>query len=516
MPNADDCPVDAADLLSRLAAFLAGRGLGDTGLADAYLVGGALRDAMLGRPYHDIDLAVAGSAQPIGRAVADFLGGALVPAPAYCWNVARIALRIPDGAGVRASQSHFIIDLAGYDGAFADDLRRRDFTVNAMGLPLESWHRHGDSPAKFDDIIDPLNGRGDLARRVLRMTGDGVFAADPARLARAVRLAGQLGFRIEPATAGAIRRDAHLIDRAAPERIRDEFLSILAGDGAKARLEILDRLDLLCRIIPELAATRHCPQPRAHHYWDVWGHLLHCVEYAEAVTAGHRSNAIYTMAPWTAAEDAHFAAAVGDGHNRRTILKLAALLHDIAKPPTRAPDAEGRIRFLGHHQLGAKMAAERLGALRCAGAVTGLVAAMTRYHLRPGQIREDERMPSRRAIYRYYRDVGDAAVDTLYLSMADFLAARGPELDPEKWANYARMIAVILETGAAQPPAGNDRRRTLVNGHDLMDALHIPPGPRIGALLEQLREAEAVGEIASRDEALALAAQLLAQLDAAD
>ena len=104
-------------------------------------------------------------------------------------------------------------------------------------------------------------------------------------------------------------------------------------------------------------------------------------------------------------------------------------------------------------------------------------------------------------------------MDTLYLSMADFLAARGPELDPEKWANYARMVAVILETGAAQPPAGNVGRRTLVNGHDLMDALDIPQGPRIGALLEQLREAEAVGEVGSRDEALALAAQLLARAD---
>ena len=514
MLNADDCPADAADLLSRLAAFLAGREGGA-----AYLVGGALRDALLGRPCQDIDLAVPGSALAVGRAVSDFLGGTLVPAP--YWNVARIALRLPDSAGAGAppsqpqpqSQSQFVIDIAGYDGAFEDDLRRRDFTVNAMGLPLDSWHRHGDSPAKFDDIVDPLNGRGDLAHRVLRASGDGVFAADPARLARAVRLAGQLGFRIEPATAGAIRRDAHLIDRAAPERVRDEFLAILAGDGAKARLEVLDRLDLLCRIIPELAATRDCPQPRAHHYWDVWGHLLHCVEYAEAVTAGHRSNAIYTMAPWTAAEEAHFAAGVGDGHNRRTILKLAALLHDIAKPQTRAPDAEGRIRFLGHQELGATMAAERLGALRCAGAVTGLAAAMTRHHLRPGQIREDDRMPSRRAIYRYYRDVGDAAVDTLYLSMADFLAARGPELDPEKWANYARMVAVILETGAAQPPAGNVGRRTLVNGHDLMDALDIPQGPRIGALLEQLREAEAVGEVGSRDEALALAAQLLARAD---
>ena len=106
--------------------------------------------------------------------------------------------------------------------------------------------------------------------------------------------------------------------------------------------------------------------------------------------------------------------------------------------------------------------------------------------------------------------MGDAAVDTLYLALADFLAARGPELSPERWANYARMIATVLESGSGPPPR-EAAPGGLVNGHDLMDALHIPPGPQVGALLSRLREAEAVGEVASRAEALALAAHWLAQ-----
>ena len=486
--------IDAADLLTRLAGFFAGRGDGE-----AYLVGGAVRDAILGRELHDIDLAAPGDALPLGRAVADFLGG--VPVPLAAWNVARVALPAGD-----KGRPPFIIDIAGYFGSFEDDLRRRDFTVDAMGLPLRRW----DTDDRFDAIVDPTGGRADLARRVLRAAGAAVFQDDPGRMLRGVRLAGQLGFRLEPATARAIRRAAPLLPRVSAERVRDEFMAILAADGARARLEVLDRLDLLCRVIPELEATRHCPQPRAHHYWDVWGHLLHCVEYAEAITAGHGNSAIYTLAPWTAKEDAHFGEIVGDGHTRRTVLKLAALLHDIAKPQTRAPDAEGRIRFLGHSEQGADIVAARLPALRLSRRVTDLVATMTRYHLRPSQSRNDEKMPSRRAIYRYYKDVGDAAVDTLYLAMADFLAARGPELAPEKWANYARMIATILEAGPGRPPVESRRPPGLVNGHDLMDALHISPGPQVGALLEALREAEAVGEIASREDALALAAQLLA------
>ena len=490
--------MDADCLLTRLGGFFAARGD-----ADVWVVGGAVRDAIRGRAVHDVDLVVAGDAQPVGQAVADFLGG--TPVPVESWNITRVALpAATEGA------SPFIIDVSGCHGSLEDDLRARDFTVDAMAVPLRCW----DTDERFDAIVDPLNGKADLVRGVLRATGDGVFQADPGRMLRGVRLANQHGFRMEPDTARAIRRDAPLLHRVSAERVRDEFMAILATDGARTQLEVLDRLDLLCRVIPELEAARGCEQPRAHHYWDVWGHLLHCVEFAEAVTAGHRNNAIYTMAPWTAKEDAYFAEIIGDGYTRRAVLKLAALLHDVAKPQTKGPDENGRIRFLGHSEQGAEIVETRLPALRLARRTTALVSAMTLHHLRPSQLREKDKMPSRRAIYRYYRDVGDAAVDTLYLAMADFLAARGPELSPERWNNYARMIATVLEAGAA-PPAREAGPPALVNGHDLMDTLNIPPGPRVGALLERLREAEAVGEIANRDAALNLAARLLADLEQA-
>ena len=484
--------MDADGLLTRLGGFFAARDDNEV-----WVVGGAVRDAIRGREIHDIDLVVRGDAEPIGRAVADFLGG--TPVVVDAWNITRVALS-PEVDGGRP----FIIDINGHHGSLEDNLGARDFTVDAMALPLRCW----DTDERFDSIVDPLGGKGDLVRGVLRATSDEVFQEDPGRMLRGVRLASRLGFRMEPDTARAIRRDAHLLDRVSAERVRDEFMAILEADGARVQLEVLDRLDLLCRVIPELEATRDCDQPRAHHYWDVWGHLLHCVEYAEEVTAGHRNNAIYTMAPWTANEDVHFAEMVGDGHNRRTVLKLAALLHDIAKPQTKGPDQNGRIRFLGHSEQGAEMVQARLPALRMARRTTDLVSTMVLHHLRPSQLRERDSMPSARAIYRYYRDVGDAAVDTLYLAMADFLAARGPELSPERWNNYARMIATVLEAGAT-PPAREEGPRALVNGHDLMDTLKLPPGPRIGALLDRLREAQAVGEISSRDEALSLAARLL-------
>ena len=310
---------------------------------------------------------------------------------------------------------------------------------------------------------------------------------------------------VEPDTARLIRRDAPLLESVAPERVRDEFMAILAHDGARAQLEVLDRLDLLCRIIPELALTRGVDQPSAH-YWDVWNHNLHTVEYAELITRGHQNSAIYSLTPWNPEVETYFGEEVGDGFSRRTVLKLAGLLHDIAKPQTKGPDKTGRIRFLGHSELGAEMVTERLTQLRFSARTVSMVARMVEHHLRPSQLRHGDEDPTPRAVHRYYRDVGDVAVDTIYLAMADYLAAKGPEIVADRWASHARMLADLLQAGGEQAPARGPQR--LVNGHDLMRRLGLAPGPQVGRLLEQIDEARAAGEISTREEALALAATL--------
>ena len=209
-------PVDAVNLLTILSTYLSG-----SVAADVWLVGGAVRDVIAGRQIRDIDLAVAGDPAPIARAVADLVGGA--PVHLEPWNIVRVALPVThDG------EKPFFIDIAGFNGAFEDNLRSRDYTVDAMALPIGSW----DAGQPMHGIIDPLNGRADLARRTLRATGDGIFEDDPARMLRGVRLASQLAFRIEPETAGLIRRNAPLIQRVSGERVRDEFMAILETKGS--------------------------------------------------------------------------------------------------------------------------------------------------------------------------------------------------------------------------------------------------------------------------------------------
>lgn len=480
----------------------------------AYLVGGFLRDALLPgaspstADFHDLDLAVplvGPELYDLARQLSQFLGSHAVPLGGRHWrDVLRLAL-LPAGPGQPARE----IDLAGFGaGGIAADLARRDFTVNAMALPLPLW-QPGPASNWAAAVIDPYGGRPDLARKLLRSVNPQIFCADPGRLLRAVRLAGQLQFRIDPETARQIRADAPLLEQVAPERVRDELLRILSAAGARGQLEVLDRLDLLCRILPELALTKGVQQPRNYHYWDVWNHLLHTVEHAELVTRGHHHSAIYSLSPWTAATAAHFEQEIGDGHTRRTLLKLAALLHDIAKPQTKQIDAAGRIRFFGHSEQGAAIVAERLTSLRFSSRSIALVSRMVEYHLRPAQLRQGAAMPSRRAIYRYFRDAGDAAIDTIYLALADYLAARGPEIAPDAWADHAAMLSYVLQTETGPDPAAATKPPRLLNGHDLMAHFQLSPGLLLGRLLAALDEAQAVGEITTKDQALEQAAALL-------
>ena len=486
-------------------------------------MGGFLRDSLLSGEItdfrgasgpRDMDIAVpptVESVEELGRELAGHLGGVCQP-----HNLARGVYQVilRPAAGEEGSHGDpLVVDLARYQSSINEDMDRRDFTVNAMALPLCHPSLLNNDPDEWpipaaqwaDDLVDPFGGRQDVYRRQLRTVNDEVFRLDPGRLLRGPRLAGQLQFMLAPETARQIRRDAPQLEKVAPERVRDEFMLILAGESARGQLEVLDRLDLLCRIVPELALTKGVDQPSAH-YWDVWNHNLHTVEYAELITRGHQNSAIYSLAPWNEEMAAYFAEEVGDGLARRTVLKLAGLLHDIAKPQTKGPDKTGRIRFLGHSELGAEMVTERLTQLRFSVRIVSMVARMVEHHLRPSQLRHGDEDPTPRAVHRYYRDVSDVAIDTIYLAMADYLAAKGPEIVADRWANHARMLGNLLHAGREQAPAEGARR--LVTGHDLMQCLNLPPGPEIGRLLEQIDEARAAGEISTREEALALAAGL--------
>ena len=446
-----------------------------------------MRDAILGRETRDLDVAVHGDSRAAGSALARRLGGSLV-----VLDERRDVVRVVRPLGGNLA----LIDVAPIEGGIEDDLRRRDFTLDAMAVAL-----HPTDSALT--VIDPLDGMADTTAGVVRAASPAVFDADPARLMRAPRLAAQLGFVIEDATRRAIRANAHLVGRVAAERVRDEFLKMLAEPGAASSLRLLDDLGLLCRIVPELAAAKGVTQPEEHH-WDVFDHSIETVAQLERILQSDPvpSEADVCAVPRFDGMGAYFAEEIGDGTGRLAMLKLAALLHDVAKPATKTVDPSGRIRFLGHHRTGAEIAGRISERFRLSRRTADYVKALVEHHLRPSQMAAPGELPSRRALYRYYRDLDEAALGTLYLNLADYLGARGPDLDMAAWQEHCRVVGHVL-TGRTVPGEVNELPK-LIDGNHLMEAFGLEPGPLLGELLEAVSEAQAERLVSSREEALEL------------
>lgn len=459
---------------------------------DAYVVGGAVRDRLSGRASSDVDVAVRAEPGALSRRLSEQVGARLVTLDAR-----RGCFRLVPSQADTASMRW--MDLTGYHGDVTADLRRRDFTIDAMAVPVEVWL----SGAFPEGMVDPFGGAADLRRGVIRQTAEGSIAEDPVRGLRAIRLAAELGSWIEACTASRIREQALAIAHVSPERVREELFELFRRPGTGTALYAMDRLELLDAVFPELVPARGVAQPSGH-YWDVFTHSLQAVEMAdrllqpEARTADPHLREI----PWRAGTDAHLEELVADGQTRGGLLKVAALLHDVAKPETKSVEPDGRIRFLGHDDRGAELAEGILRRLRCSRRTIAHVRTMVEHHLRPTQISQGRTTPTTRAVFRFHRDLGDVALDTLYLNASDYLAARGPALEGADWKGYCRLIGDILSVGFEE--RRDSKPSLLLNGHDIQRHFAIPPGPVIGRLLGSLREAEATGRVQTVEEALEL------------
>ncbi len=467
-------------------------------------VGGAVRDALLRRPVHDWDFAVDRDSLDLARAVADALDGAYFPLDTDR-GTGRVILATAQPARVE-------LDFAALRGGSLEaDLLARDFTVNALALD------------RAGTLVDPTGGQADLEARRVRATSEWAFQDDPVRLLRAVRMEATLSFEIEPQTAGWIRRDAALVALPAAERVQDEFVRLLATPDAATHLQRLDEFGLLPHVVPELESLKSITQSPPHRF-DVYRHTLLVVDTLEGVVAailgqeiepcvlagvprGAWGDLARTLNQFASSVAAHLAVEVSGGRNRASLLKLGALLHDVGKPATWSQDEDGRIHFYDHEPVGARIAVKRLKALRFSRDEVKRVRVMVEQHLRPAHLARAAKI-TRRAIYRYFRAIGDIGVEVVLLSLADHLATWGPDLQERRWSRRLEVAETLLahyfdwhEETVAPPP--------LVTGNDLMTELGLDAGPEIGRLLEALREAQAAGEIETRDEALALAAQLL-------
>lgn len=458
----------AAVPLLRALLALAGHG------REPFLVGGAVRDALLGREVADLDVAVPAGALDLARRLADRLGGAVVPL-----DDERGTARVLSPAGR--------MDLADFRApTLAEDLAGRDFTVNALAVPLRPLLSRGRAP-----VVDPTGGLADLRARRLRLAGPRALDDDPVRALRAVRLEQALGLRLVPASARAVRAAAPAIARVSAERRRDEFLAWLALPWAAAALRRADRLGLLGALLPEVEPMRRTRQPPPHRF-DVLEHSLRAVAGADLVVS--RPVALVPLGEELAA---HLGQVLAGGVTRGQILKLGALLHDVAKPDTRVVRGR-RVHFFGHDVQGAERARAVGDRLRLPGAVTERLARLVRHHLRPMHLAAAGALTPR-ARWRFYRDLGPDTRDLLLLALVDAAAVRG--VSPLRLWPRAHLLRALLAGWSEQARAAE--APPLVRGHDVMARYGLGPGPLVGRLLEQAREAQDLGLVRTREEALA-------------
>ena len=404
------------------------------------VVGGAVRDARLGRAVRDVDWLVPDPAAA-AHALAERVDGTPVEMDAERghWRVAT--------AGGRT------LDLAPLAGPLEADLARRDYTVNAMAV----------GP---DGPVDPLGGADDLAAGRLVACGPDVLADDPIRGLRGVRLAATHALAWEPATRAAAadvadRLAAGTLPRPAAERLRDELTELLGAPRPGTALADAHALGWLALLLPDLAAGEGVAQGGLHHR-DVLHHQLEALD--------------------------RLVAAFPDAG---TDLRLATLLHDVGKPACAARGPMGRRTFHGHAEHGATLTAAALRRLRFPRATVHRAAALVGAHMVPLPTTE-------RAARRFVHRRAELLPDLLALMLADREAARGRLANEASRRRYREAVGRVLAVHEAAPPPA-----PLLRGEDVMALLDLPPGPRVGEALRFVEEARAVGDVRDAEEARA-------------
>lgn len=470
----------------------AGVDVARSALADsrAWLVGGAVRDRLLGRDTVDVDVVVDGDPERAARAVSRVARRAACFALSKDFGTWRVVAR----------EHAWQVDLEPMRGeSIEQDLELRDFTINAIAEPIA-----GGAP------IDPLGGIADLRARRLRMAAPNAFAEDPLRVLRLVRLALELDLEVDADTLRHASDHALGLRQVSPERVFVELRRIIAASRVRSGLEMLDAVGATPVVLPELDALRGVQQGRFRHL-DVYGQTLEVLDRIVELTTGAPAGELATcIAGRREQVAALLAEPLADELTRGDALRWGALLHDAAKPLTRAVrPADGRVTFIGHEVVGAELARELLTRLRASERLRGHVAALVRHHLRLGlllhaSISDDDASPegeprplNRRSVYAYLRACEPVEVDVTLLSIADRLAGRNADAI-DAYLELARgVLADALRWRADGPP------KPLLRGDELARELGIAPGPRVGELLDELAAAQYAGEITTRAEALA-------------
>jgi putative nucleotidyltransferase with HDIG domain len=441
-------------LLARLGEVADEQGL------EAYVVGGYVRDSLLGKGDNDVDVVVVGDGVAFARCVAARLGISRVVAYEK-FGTAMVPLERRKLEFVGARKERYRSDSRKPEvkgGTLVDDLRRRDFTVNAIAASL--------SGARFGELMDPLDGASDLQEGILRTPLDPVttFEDDPLRMLRAARFAAQLEFRIEETALRAIHAMRGRLSIVSQERITEEFLKTLATGKPSVGLRLMQDTGMMETVFPEVAQLSGVDQIGRHHHKDVFSHTCLVVDNV----AGASDNL------W---------------------LRFGALVHDIAKPQTKAFREGAGWTFHGHEELGARMMKRIFRRMRLPMGQLSYVEKLVRLHLRP-MVLVDETVTDS-AVRRLVFEAGEQIEDLMTLCRAD-ITSKNPSLVSRYLRNYENVMKKVVEV------IEKDRLRQWqppVRGDEIMAVCGLQPGPKVGLLKKAIEEAILDGRIPNEHDA---------------
>ena len=474
---------------------------------EIYLVGGAVRDFLLQRSTHDLDFVVPKDGIKIAKRVAKALHGAFYPLDELT-DVGRVLLQ-------QGEPQPFVFDFASFrKDSLEEDLAARDFSINAIAFDVRK--------KSFRDVTRGVN---DIKEGTIRVCSESSFRDDPVRILRAFRFAAALDFSVHGETKKLIKESIPLLEKPSPERIRDELFRIFDGPNPSAVIQSLDVMGGLVYILPELLALKNIQQPPPH-IWDVWMHTFKVVDYLgtlvdvlavdyDSTKTNDLMTGFLTMKLGRYREQflRHFVSYSIYDRSFRSILVYSALFHDAGKPEKQSVQ-NGIITFHGHEKVGSTLAVGRAIKLRLSNAELDRIRAIVMNHMRLMQhislFEREGKIPTKRAIYRFFKATDSTGVDLCLLALADIRATYGTELTQKMWSAALDIVRIFLESwwerreDVISPPP-------LVNGKDLMDLLGLRPGPDIGKIIEAIREAQAVGEVSTREDALQLAQSWMAE-----
>ncbi|MBI9051936.1 MAG: HD domain-containing protein [Anaerolineaceae bacterium] len=465
------------------------------GMNNVYLVGGAIRDVLMMRPIHDMDFVVIGSAANVAKKLADELQGGFYMLDEER-DIARVVIKQTQG-------KKFYLDFSTLrEENLFKDLTSRDFTINAMAVNVSQ-------PGL---LIDPLKGVKDIKAGYLQVCNPNSFSTDPIRVIRAVRMAIQFNLKITENTLYALKEQVENLHQISKERIRDELFRMLESEKIASAIRLLDELDILKTVWPELADMKQVDQGKSHSH-DVWEHTLGTINALENLwdmlvgefDEEKASNLLLGTASarlgrYRGKLVDHFQQNINPSRSRKSLIFYTALYHDIGKPAAKVISENGEISFRGHDETAISMMREAARKIRLSENEVNAVTTMVKHHMQLHVLSLDSKVPSKREIHQFFKQNRSYGIDLCLLMLADLIGKYQHEMNQDLWFEKVNLVRLFMEAYFDQfdeiinPPK-------LITGSELMKQFRIEAGPQVGELLEELQAAQAEGLVTSKKDA---------------